>query len=99
MISLCKFVVFCVIKSRAVKQEFGTMQYLMKYFVYWIFYVWIQVQYCTILTITIVTQIPYIVSFMTYGLQGYYFYVPGGYYINLFYDNVVFVGPVVCLHT
>ena len=33
---------------------------------------------------------------LTLGLWGYSFYVPQGYYINLFSHNVVFVRRVVC---
>ena len=65
VISLCNFVVFRVVQSRVIMQEFGTVQYLMKYFTSWIFYVWKYFQYCTISTVTIVTQIIFIVSFFS----------------------------------
>ena len=66
-------------------QEFGTLQYLMNYFTSLTFYIWRHVQYCTICMVTIVSQITYIVSLLTFGLWGYYFYVTQGYYINLFF--------------
>ena len=46
-------------------QEFGTLQYLMNYFTSLTFYIWRHVQYCTIRTVTIITQSQYIVRFVT----------------------------------
>ena len=66
VISLCGFVVFSVMQSCMIMREFGTLRYLMKYFTYWFLYVWRHVQYYTIHTVTIVTQIPYISRF-NYG--------------------------------
>jgi hypothetical protein len=55
------------------------------------FYASLRVQYYTTGWVTKVTHIPYIVSFMTFGLLGYYFYIPLGYSSNLFSYNVIFV--------
>ena len=38
----------------------------------------------------------YMLSLLTFGLWGYFFYVTPGYYINLFSYNALFVRRVVC---
>ena len=95
-IPLCNFVVFRFMQGHAIIQEFGTLRYMMKYFTSWILYVWRHVQYCNIHTVTIVTQITFIVSLLIFGLRKYSFFVPQGYYSNIFSFNVFFVCRVVC---
>ena len=96
VIPLCNFVVFRLLQGHAIIQEFGSLRYMMKYFSSWILYVWRHVQYCNIRTVTIVTQITFIVSLLIFGLWEYSFYVPQGYYSSIFSYNVVFVSRVVC---
>ena len=44
----------------------------------------------------IFTFVQMLSSFLTFGLWGYSFHVPLGYYKNIFYYNVVFLRRVVC---
>ena len=52
-------------------------------------YVWKHIQYYIAYKVTIITQFPYIVSLVNFGLLGYYFYIHLGYFCNLFSDNAV----------
>ena len=70
-IVLCS--VSCKVRLQFLTAGIWNFRYPMEYFMSWIFYIWIHVQYTTIYKVTIVTQSPYIVSFVTFGLLGYSF--------------------------
>ena len=76
--------------------EIWEFRYPMKYFTSWILYSWKHVQYYDTYQVMIITQFPYIVSLVNFGLLRYSFYIRLGYFCNLFSENAVFVARL-CL--
>ena len=78
---------FCKVTRQFLMAGIWNFWYPMKYFTSWIFYVRKHVQYNTTYQVTIVTQFPYIVSLVNFGLLGNSFYIHQVYFCNLLSEN------------